>query len=404
MALFGLTGSKTKNKFSKNTSETSQEIIDPRIQQYGYDTMNMFDRLSGGVLGRYGNQAATGQPGLDFNAPTLDRAAVTGPASFIPDFSTDTSNAFGQVRGFQGSGAQLRALAAGINPASIAAIGAPGQIGAIGDPGQIGSIAAEQQGDIERGSASTALDYLSQYLNDPSAQNLIDASLKDFDVGVDRSANAMRARRDAGTAFGSGAAISDAVFNADAARGRGSLGAQIRFDQYGRALNAAAGDAGRFTSASMANAAAANAQAANNAQLRQGANVANADIAGRNIANRLNLGGMNADIAGRNIDNQFRTDQANLDNQLRAAGLSADMLTGADQADLAKMNALLQTGQMQDQQNLARAQEPLDLLKMRLALLAGIPYGTTTNTTGTASGKSSGTSLGFSISGNPLGP
>jgi hypothetical protein len=457
-----LSFSKSKAKYSDKTDSTENRVIDPRVQQFGYDTMDLWNNLTSGVFGRYlprpsGNAgASSGSSGMsggmaflpgisrdasggyyanppggdvnfndpsldkyksatpgsvDFNDPNLDpqmERAATGPSSFIPDFSDDTTKALGLLRNFTGSGAQLRALAAGIDPANIGQIGKIGPVGsvdAIADPGSVASIIAEQQGEIERAQGATARQFLDQYVNDPTMQSYIDASLADFDVGADRQANARRARRDAGAAFGSRAGTSDAVFDADVARGRGALGAGIRFDAYGRALNAATGDAGRATQAALQNASQANIRAATNAQLRQGANITNADIAGRNIDNTLRRGIVNADIQGGNLDRGLRLsgmnadiEGRNIDNKLRAAGINIDALRFADSADLGKIEALLTGGQLQDELNLGRAQEPLELLKQRLAILTGMPYGYTTKKSSTSSGRRSGSTFGGEIS------
>lgn len=422
MGLFGLTGSKSKTKYSEN--QVQQNQIDPFFAQQGRDTLSAFDRLTSGVMGRYGmaptfNQNSFapsmtgGFDGISYQPEqTYAPLQAGGPESFVYGFGDTTTGAMNDITGWRGSGDQLRALAAGVMPDAITAgtLGAPQQVGQIAAPGTIGNISAAQIAPVTNAEASTARQYMDQYFN-PYLKDVVDTSLADFDVGAARQSTEQRMRRDAGSAFGDRAAIADAVLGGELARGRGSLSANLRSNAFNTAAGLGAGDAGRFTSVSMANAGAANARAQAQAQLEMQSRLANSDIEGRNIENRFRSDVTNADIQSGNIDRQMRADQfnidnkltadqANIDNALRGTGISADLIKNADATDLLAIKNRLEVGMMQDENAQARLSEPLNLIMQKLALLSGLPYNTTTTTD--TKGKRSGTSIGFDISA-PLG-
>lgn len=82
--------------------------------------------------------------------------------------------------------------------------------------------------------------YVNKYLND-----VVDTSLNDYDVGVDRQQNAARARQAGAGAFGTRSHIYNAIADAEAARGRGSLAAGLRYQAQDRAFGLGQQDAGR---------------------------------------------------------------------------------------------------------------------------------------------------------------
>jgi hypothetical protein len=390
--------------FSKKTtsSNTAQTQIDPFITGYGRDTLNMFDALTSGVTGRYRQPAPAQQGGASpywngtnnlfppgdprrdmttdqLNAPEQQQPA-TGPSSFVAPFSNDTQAYLNAARGYTGSGADLRTLAGNVTGGNIGAVADPGSIGQVADPGSIDNITLDP---VTQAQGHRASEFMGDYLN-PYTGQVVDAALSDYDVGVGRTQNAMRARRDAGSAFGDRAAIADAIYGGEASRGRGALSAGLRADAFNTAANFGAGDAGRFTAASGQNAAAENARSLSQANLQRQAQVGNianrlqlggmnADISGRNITNQLALGGMNADIAGRNITNAQN-----------AAALKGDLLTGGDAADRARLGILGEAGAIQDDRAQRELSEPLELLKLRQALLNGTPYNTTVTSNGTS--------------------
>tara|TARA_R110000764_G_scaffold240036_1_gene341683 strand:+ start:817 stop:2304 length:1488 start_codon:yes stop_codon:yes gene_type:complete len=74
---------------------------------------------------------------------------------------------------------------------------------------------------------------------DPYMQDVVDASLQDFDVGVDRASNLRRARQAGAGAFGGRQGLYDATIDAEQARQRGGLGAGLRSEAYQQALGSA---------------------------------------------------------------------------------------------------------------------------------------------------------------------
>ena len=74
---------------------------------------------------------------------------------------------------------------------------------------------------------------------DPYMQDVVDASLQDFDVGVDRASNLRRARQAGAGAFGGRQGLYDANIDAEQARQRGGLGAGLRSQAYQQALASA---------------------------------------------------------------------------------------------------------------------------------------------------------------------
>jgi hypothetical protein len=87
---------------------------------------------------------------------------------------------------------------------------------------------------------------------DPYMQDVVDASLADFDVGVDRASNMRRARQAGAGAFGGRQGLYDAALDAESARGRGALSSGLRSQAYGQALQTALQDAGLAQRADLA--------------------------------------------------------------------------------------------------------------------------------------------------------
>lgn len=400
----GIGGGSSRSSFNRRGTET--RTIDPFISQYGRDTLTMFDNLTNGVLGGYRPQQPQQPQSPQYNSggayggyavnpellyqyygltpPQTDTTpTATGPTSFIAPFSDDTNAAFNEIRNFNDASGQLRDMAGNLN---VGRVNSPGNVGLLDQQ----TIDRTTIGPLATAEAMRALGYVGDYYNSDLTNSLIGATLNDYDVGTDRSANAMRARRDAGSAFGDRAALQDAVFQGEANRGRGTLSAQIRNDAYARALQAGQFDASNATDVSKFNAGSANARNLAQAQLDASRLAANADLAFR-------TGMANADISDRNIRNRMDADKANIDAALAETGLKADLLLGGDEAEWAKLDAVLKAGMLQDDKLQQRAQEPLDLLQLRAILLGQIPYDETINTTesGSAKGKNFNFNLGF---------
>ena len=78
---------------------------------------------------------------------------------------------------------------------------------------------------------------------DPYMQQVVDASLRDFDVGTDRASNIRRARQAGAGAFGGRQGLYDAQLDADVSRQRAGLGAGLRSQAYQQALASATREA-----------------------------------------------------------------------------------------------------------------------------------------------------------------
>lgn len=362
------------------------------------------------------------------------------PQSFVANFSDDTKNAHAMTRNYAAdpTPANMRGIAGDMggyrstvargltdNDARTKAINdAIAGLGRMANttPPQFApyaalhgyeiaapSIAATTVGDVNNITASQGAAHMNTYLN-PYLQQVVDTSLRDFDVGVDRQANQARARRDAASAFGDRAAIADAVYAADSNRGRGTLSSGLRSDAFNTAATFGMQDSNRFLEADRTNQSVALQRAMENARLQQAAAIANANWADE--ASRFNTGIRNDflltnDTRQRNLETQnfnagLGTTQANADilaaqaalaqqqqlHQLKLAqglnGLAIDqtgILTTADEAERQRIAALAGVGADFDARNQAILNEPLDLLRMRADLLNQTPMPTTTTET-----------------------
>jgi len=108
---------------------------------------------------------------------------------------------------------------------------------------------ADYAGDV---TAKTGAGFMDAYKN-PYQTDVIDASIADYNAGADRALSGMRAGRDAAGAFGDRAAIQDAVFNADANRGLGSLVSGLRSQGFTTAAGLGMQDSNRDLTAGMSN-------------------------------------------------------------------------------------------------------------------------------------------------------
>jgi len=217
--------------------------------------------------------------------------------------------------------------------------------------------------------ATSAFDNAQPY-RDAYGTGVLDPALADYDTGVSRAANAFRAGSIGGGAQAAGSRpVAAGVLAADAARGRGALGAQIRSDILDKSFGFGGGDAAMRLSADT-----------NTAQMAQAASLANAQIQqARDLANLQ--GKMQADQTKIGINN----DMASL---VQQQGQNA---VGADQQSMSDQLALLQASGIPFEQAMAMLQAKLGIYN------AATPGFGTTNTesgTETQKGKSSGFSFG----------
>gem|GEM_PF-4652096 len=375
-------------KRTSKTKNVTENTFAPWAQNFAQSNINYTDALTSGVMNRFGGG---------------------GPDSFIAPFSKDTEDAFTMARGFAGGSTphDIRAIAADtggyrgvvareldarspLNQAVARSIGtyqglsnrAAPQFGAQSfDATQVGAV-----GDV---TARQGVGLMNDYLN-PYMRDVVDTSLGDYDVGVDRQANQSRARRDAASAFGDRAALADAVFAADSSRGRGSLAAGLRSDAFNTAAGFGMQDANRFLEAERTNQQVALQRAMENARLQQAAAEANAQLRRQHELDLLGAGLSNDQLRMSAAQAQLATAQDQQASQLNLArgltGLAQDqvgLLNEADAAEQRRIAAQTAVGQAIDERNQAVQREPLDLLEWRARMLGQTPYPTTMTQTGT---------------------
>jgi hypothetical protein len=364
---------------SKGSGSSNVEL-DAETRAFRDSLFNNFNNITGNIFDRYPDGA---------------------PDSFIPDFSADTQDYFSGVRNLQTPGAVNPNLAnfQGVNAYTFNNP-AYQQAATFDNP-------AYQQAAMVDNLAYTSgyqgKDFLNQYL-DPALGGYVNDTLADYDTGVARQLNQMQAGRDAGVAFGDRAANADAVFRADAQRGRGALSGNLRSDAYKTAIGAGQTDASRLTGINSENAGITNQARFTNAATQNAVNAANTGIANQTglyntgIQNQVNaantgiqnqLGQYNTNIL--NDAERYNVGGANANSQFNT-GIQNQFLqnndTNAWNRQLQSLGLLSGVGGQIDARNEAVAREPLDLLGMAGSLLAGVPYGTNTTNKSKASSKS----------------
>lgn len=119
-------------------------------------------------------------------------------------------------------------------------------------------------------------EFMSEYQN-PFQQQVIDASLNQFDVDAAEARNALRAGN-AGAFGNKRFGVAEGQFGADTALGRASLGAGLRSQGFNTAAGLGMQDAGRFLTADQTNAANALAAATFNNQQAQARQMFDANL------------------------------------------------------------------------------------------------------------------------------
>jgi hypothetical protein len=378
-------------KRTSKTKTVTENTFAPWAQNFAQSNIGFADALTSGVMNRYGGSA---------------------PDSFVAPFSEDTQGAFSMARAFTGGSTpgDIRKLATGELAGSVrGAIKGMGELAnraapsfapyqaLTGDEIATQTFGGASVGDVGDVSARQGAEYMNAYLN-PYLRDVVDTSLADYDVGVDRQAAQNRARRDAASAFGDRAALADAVFSADSSRGRGSLASGLRSQAFNTAASFGMQDSDRILEAERVNQQVALQRALENARLQQAAAEANARMAqeaafkNADIRNQFTLTNDQRlrDLEMQNFNAGVTNDQFKLgalNAQASAAQgqqtTQADLLAAADAAEQRRIAALTAVGQANDERNQAVLSEPLELLKLRAQLLAQTPYPTTTTETGT---------------------
>jgi hypothetical protein len=441
--------------FSKKSKTVQTTTIDPRLMNYAYDTLNNFDTMYGGVRNRFTqNPPSTYVAGF---SPDTQKAQDMTRSFAAGATANDMRNLAGVMGTYRTSAAGLTDPNSATNAAVTSAMGTMGQLSQrqapqfaayqtlTGDQAaaqsmqaaqmQAAQMQAAQVGDVANIAARQGADYMNSYMN-PYLQQVVDTSLADYDVGVDRQSAQNRARRDAGSAFGDRAAIADAVFSADSNRGRGSLSANLRSDAFNTAANFGMQDSSRFLEADRSNQQVALQRAMENARLQQAAAEANArmqqeayqanagftqDASSSNarmaqetafkntdISNqfkltndqrlrdyemqKFNAGVTNDELALRAAQAQAGTAQNQNTTQASVAQIMANMAQGqagllseADNAELRRISALAGVGAQIDAREQAMLDEARNYLQLRAQLQGAVPVQQTVTTTNKSS-------------------
>ncbi|TAK98938.1 MAG: hypothetical protein EPO08_17700 [Rhodospirillaceae bacterium] len=208
-------------------------------------------------------------------------------------------------------------------------------------PGQITQQPAVSAPTISAPSAQTALasNYMGNYLS-PYTQNVVNSTMANYDQNAANQLNALRASRDAGSAFGDRANISDGQFLNQSDLNRAQTVASLENQGFTTALGAGQSDAANATNTNVANAGFALNASQLNAQNALAAqefnNTQNYQTQAQNVANILNSAenitmpsinqiGNNL-VTGNSMNNNAANNLANLGSagfQQRIAGLAA---------------------------------------------------------------------------------
>jgi hypothetical protein len=413
------------SKRKSKSQSVTQNTMAPWAEDFARSNISYADQLTSGVMNRYAG-GANAIPG-------------GAPASYVAPFSDDTEYSFTLARNFANSGTpdHLRSLSnqvqnyrlnaqqvqdpnSATNQSIQSALGYFDTMGTraapqfapyqalTGNEVSAQTMSAAEVAAVNDIRARQGADFMNSYMN-PYMQQVVDASLADYDAGVDRQATQARARRDAGSAFGDRAAIADAVFAADSNRGRGSMAANLRSDAFNTAANFGMQDSNRFLEADRSNQQVAAQRAMENARLQQAAAEANARMAQDAVFKNSDIRNQFAitndqrlrDLEMQNFNAGMATDQFNVDTQAKRVALNqgqqqhqiglaqgltdlakdqGNFLIGADEATRQRIAAQAAVGQAIDERNQRVLREPLDHLEWRARVMAQTPYPTTTTT------------------------
>lgn len=194
---------------------------------------------------------------------------------------------------------------------------------------------ARTMGGVGDVSAQTGFQNATPY-RDAYGTGVLDAAMGDFDVGTERAANAFRAGSIGGGAQASGSRpVAAGVLAADAARNRGSLGAQIRSDILDKSFGFGGQDASRNLSADMANQQKNLSVAGSNLAASQNQDRLRFDTANQIGQNALTYAGLGVDAA--NAMRQAGLDASDVQtqsalNQIMAAGIPIEQAIAIFQA------------------------------------------------------------------------
>jgi len=276
--VFGFSFSGEKNKYSQTTNESGNfentYSRAPTIPDYWQSAYQ-------GMLNQYAPAYGAGQGAPANQKPQMETATSGGHMAAQPGLtglqSQGANYVSGLVEGGDPAQAGVNAAVGNINQLAGNMQGFGGDLAGLNrtylphlinqsantiaglerdypDLYQKASDVAAQQIAAQQISATMGHEHADPYLN-KYLGDVVDTSLADYDVGVDRQQNMSRARQAAAGAFGSRSNVYNAIADAEAARGRGSLAAGLRYGAQDRAFGLGQQDAGRVLTADQTNAA-----------------------------------------------------------------------------------------------------------------------------------------------------
>lgn len=301
----------------------------------------------GGMLGKATPLTTVGMAAMPTAAnaaaqgysPTMTGAAGLGPANMAGAANAGAANAG------TANAANLAGYQAGL-------LGGPSTYSGQGyTAAQAGPVSLGNN--VERMTGESLLNNFSAYLN-PTTQNLVDATLSNYDdmAGRQRADQAARAAK-AGAFGGSRYGIAESQLLADQGRNRALTEAELRNSAWNTAAGLSATDAGFRQQAGLANQSAANSRAETLAALQAQNNQFNAGA--RNDASAFGAAASNQSGAfNANAANQFGLAQFDANNTASQFNADAANTGQMFNADAANQFALANAG-YQQQANLANA-------------------------------------------------
>lgn len=293
--------------------ETEAQIKNENASGFGTRTPIVGQRYSDAYDAAKGNLGADGlnatqRTALGRTSTYLDNggaAARVGPAN------TDLTNIRTGMDRFSTQGPHMLG-------------GAPRATAGTATAGTATASMVDPVGDItaERVNATRGADFRDAYL-DPYMNEVVDASLADYDVGAAEARTALRAGN-AGAFGNKRYGVAEGQFGADSSRDRALLGAGLRSDAFRFSTDSGMKDSDRRLTGDMAN---------QDASLRAATSNAGNLLSAR-TSNANNL----TSTSGINANNQTSTSVANANNQTSASTTNANIQNTRDISDQNSLN------------------------------------------------------------------
>lgn len=402
---------KTKTTSSGTSSGTSTTT--PTAPGYLRDQVESQSDLINSLRGRSGSDFVAGASDLQKSAFDLiaERSGIGqsgGKGAITPISEGSGQPGQGGANGFD-LGMGIAGQVAGAGPNQVQDRGGynPAIFGGAQTGGNYAPVEAAQVGAGGNVDAASLLDNFERYQS-PYTEQVVDATMADFDANAGRTRAAQNAQAAANGSFGgSRFGVREAITEGELARGRATTGATLRDAGFNTAAQLSGQDADRRQSASTANASFANQRALTQAGLDQSTNLFNReqdytnDRYNTSLLQQAGLAGADAiNTADRyNLDAGRQTDQFNaglqesgLNRQLSAAGLLGNLQGGSDDSSRADLAQLLGAGGVQQGLNQQEAGSDLALASLLSQLTGAIPGQYVTGQTSSYTGQNNGTS------------